>query len=36
VAGKMLSMGSFTDEQISTATGVSLEKIRYLTEIKNL
>ncbi|OQY53416.1 MAG: hypothetical protein DRR08_29315 [Candidatus Parabeggiatoa sp. nov. 2] len=36
VAGKMLSMGSFTDEQISTATGVSLEKIRYLREIKNL
>ena len=36
VAGKMLSMGSFTDEQISAATGVSLEKIRYLTEIKNL
>jgi len=36
VAGKMLSMGDFTDEQISTATEVSLEKIRYLKEIKNL
>ncbi len=36
VAGKMLSMGDFTDEQISTATEVSLDKIRYLREIKNL
>ncbi len=36
VAGKMLSMGSFTDEQISMATGVSLEKIGYLRESKNL
>ncbi|MEK8021270.1 MAG: AAA-like domain-containing protein [Candidatus Parabeggiatoa sp.] len=36
VAGKMLRMGSFTDEQISTATAVSLEKIKYLKEIKNL
>jgi type II secretory pathway predicted ATPase ExeA len=36
VAGKMLSMGDFTDEQISIATEVSLEKIRYLREIKNL
>jgi hypothetical protein len=36
VAGKMLSMQSFTDEQISIATGVSLKKIRYLKEIKNL
>jgi len=36
VAGKMLSMGSFTDEQISTATGVSLEKISYWREIKKL
>ena len=36
VAGKMLCMGSFTDEQISTATGVSLEKISYLREIKSL
>ncbi len=36
VACKMVSMGSFTDEQISTATGVSLEKISYLREIKNL
>jgi hypothetical protein len=36
IAGKMLSMGDFTDEQISTATSVSLEKIRYLREIKNL
>jgi len=36
VAGKMLSMGSFTDEQISTATGVSLDKISYLREIKSL
>jgi len=36
VAGKMLSMGNFTDEQISQATGVSLEKIGYLREIKKL
>ncbi len=36
VAGKMLSMGSFTDDQTSTAAGVSLEKIGYLREIKNL
>jgi hypothetical protein len=36
VAGKMLNMGEFTDEQISTATGVSLAKISYLREIKNL
>jgi len=33
VASKMLSMGSFTDEQISAATGVRLEKLRYLTEV---
>jgi hypothetical protein len=36
VAVKMISMSSFTDEQISTATDVSLEKIRYLKEIKSL
>ena len=36
IAGKMLGMGSFTDEQISEATNVSLEKIGYLREIKNL
>lgn len=36
VAGKMLNMGHFTDEQISQATGVSFEKIDYLREIKNL
>ncbi|RKZ80702.1 MAG: hypothetical protein DRR19_23180 [Candidatus Parabeggiatoa sp. nov. 1] len=36
VAGKMLSMGSFTDEQISMVTGVSFEKIGYLREIKSL
>jgi len=36
VAGRMLNMGNFTDEQISQATRVSLEKIRYLREIKNL
>jgi hypothetical protein len=36
VAGRMLNLGSFTDEQISAVTGVSLEKIGYLREIKNL
>jgi len=36
IAGKMLSLGSLTDEQISDVTGVSLEKIGYLREIKRL
>lgn len=36
VAIKMLGMGNFSDEQINQATGVSLEKIRYLREIKKL
>jgi type II secretory pathway predicted ATPase ExeA len=36
IAGKMLSLGSLTDEQISDVTGVRLEKIGYLREIKRL
>jgi len=34
VAARMLSL--FTDEQISIATGLSLEKIGYIREVKNL
>ena len=36
IAGRMLTMGLLTDEQINQATGVSLEKIGYLREIKTL
>ncbi len=34
VAGRMLSLENLTDEQISQVTGVSLEKIEYLRQIK--
>ena len=34
VAGRMLSLDNLTDEQISQITGVSLEKIGYLRQIK--
>jgi hypothetical protein len=34
IAGRMLSLDNFTDEQISQITGVSLEKIEYLRQIK--
>jgi len=36
VAGRMLSLDNLTDEQISQVTGVSLEKIGYLRQIKLL
>jgi hypothetical protein len=36
VAGRMLSLDNLTDEQISQVTGVSLEKIAYLRQIKLL
>ncbi|MEN8220485.1 MAG: AAA-like domain-containing protein [Pseudomonadota bacterium] len=34
VAGRMLSLENLTDEQISQVTGVSLDKIEYLRQIK--
>jgi len=34
VAGRMLSLDNVTDEQISQVTGVSLEKIVYLRQVK--